>query len=178
MHNATVRSNQNQEGRSLLNKEQLLTFLQLARLRLEQNGSLTTILMTSLHTGEVLVDGVQLPDDFVQKCLLLKSIGRKIREEHGGIREAVLVAETWYIDAHGAPNATRYRPSQHPCRQEAITIMGRGEDKGRTAIVIQTFTRDEHNAPVWLEPHINVVAPGEEGMAARGILDYLFDDSP
>lgn len=178
MPNATSSSNPNREKRSLLRKELLLEMLEQARFRLEEHGSLTPILIIKLHTGEGLINGVQLPDDFVQKCLMLRSIGRKIQAEHGSIQEAVLLVESWYVSAHEAPDATKYPPSQHPSRQEAIVIVGRNEAKTRSAIVIQTFTRDEHNAPVWQAPNVNIVEPGTEGMAANGLLDYLFEDAP
>jgi hypothetical protein len=178
MHNATSPSTPKQEKSSLLVKDVLLEILEQARLNLEKDGSLIPTLFIRLHTGKEFIYGVQLPDDSVRKCLMLRSIGRKIQEEHGSIQEAILLVETWYVDAHEAPNAAHYPPSQHPCRQEAITIIGRSEDNTRSATVIQTFTRDERNAPVWTEPHVNIVKPGTKGAAAKGILDSLFEDSP
>lgn len=161
-----------------MNQKVLLELLQQARLNLEKDGSLTPMLFVKLHTGEDLIGEIQLPDDSEQKRLMFSAIGRDIQAEHGSIEEAILLSEIWYVDAREAPNASQYPPSQHPSRQEAIVMVGRNKAKTRSAIVIQTFTRNEHNAPVWSEPHVNIVKPGTEGMAAEGLLDYLFDDSP
>ncbi len=70
----------------------------------------------------------------------------------------------------------KHLPSQHPCRQETIGLVGRNADKTWTAFVFQQFTRNEHNAPVWSETKVMLSDTGTDGVVADGLLDALFDD--
>jgi len=107
---------------------------------------------------------------------MFQALGKTIRSQKGAIKEAVLLCETWMVNAQEVPDATKYMPSQHPCRYEAIVLMGRNADKTRSVSVIQKFTRDEHNAPVWSEPQVSIREAHTKGLVAKGLLDALFDD--
>jgi hypothetical protein len=85
------------------------------------------------------------------------------------------VTESWFVDARTAPAAAPTRPSQHPNRQEAITLNGRHAGGDRYTSVVQPLTRDEHHQPVWQEillaEYNQPVTPGNHPV---GVLDELF----
>ena len=150
----------------------LLDLLKGARKNLEGKGFLQPMLFIELSTGKSLFCPLKMPNASVAKYRLFQNLGNEARKK-GPIKTAVLLSETWIVMANEAPDATKYMPSQHPCRQEAIVLVGRNADKTRSAIVIQTFTRDEHNAPVWSEPQV-MLSDSPQGFAAEGLLDALF----
>jgi hypothetical protein len=158
----------------LLEKATLLTLLGDGRREIEGTGSLQPLLFVELNNGEGLTSSLKMPDDAETKYRMFHLIGNDIREQKGTIKDAVLLCETWIVMANEAPDATKYMPSQHPCRQEAIVLIGRNADKTRSAIVIQTFTKNEHNAPVWSEPQVSISDSPTKGMVAEGLLDALF----
>lgn len=161
------------EKPAILGKAALLGLLKEARKNLEENGTLQPMLFIELGIGEGIICPLEMPDDSAVKYRMFEAIGNDIRERKGTIKDAVLLSETWIVMAKEAPDATKYMPSQHPCRQEAIVLVGRNADKTRSAIAIQTFTRDEHNAPVWSEPQV-MLSDSPQGLAAEGVLDALF----
>ena len=165
-----------QEETTLFQKETLLGILQEGRKNLEQAGSLQPVLIIELSNGKGFISFLEMPDDTATKYRMFQTIGKKIHAEQGTIKDAVLLTESWIVEAMNAPDATKYMPSQHPCRKEAIVLVGRNVDQTRSAIVIQTFTKDEHNAPVWSEPQVSIRKSNTKGMVAKGLLDALFDD--
>ena len=162
----------------ILEKEVLLDLLKDGRTSLEESGTLRPMLFIELSNGEGIISPLQMPDESDEKYRMFYEIGRQIRLKFGAIQNAVTMSETWTVYANEAPDATKYPPSQHPCRREAILLVGRNADKTRSACVIQTFTRDEHNAPVWSEPQVMISDSGKEGTVTQGIIDALFDDCP
>jgi hypothetical protein len=168
-----VKAKHSQSKSFLLEKATLLTLLGDGRRDIEGTGSLQPLLFIELSNGEGLVSSLEMPDDTEIKYRMFQVIGNDIREKNGTIKDAVLLSETWIVMANEAPDATKYMPSQHPCRQEAIVVIGRNADKTRSALVIQTFTRDEHNAPVWSEPRV-IISDSPQDLAAKGLLDALF----
>lgn len=156
-----------------LGKATLLDLLKDARRNLEKFGTLQPMLFLDLVIGERASCPIAMPDNSAVKYRMFQAIGNQVREQKGAIKDAVLLSETWIVMAKEAPDATKYMPSQHPCRQEAIVLVGRNADKTRSALVIQTFTRDEHNAPVWSEPRV-IISDSPKDLAAEGLLDALF----
>lgn len=154
----------------------LLDLLEVGRKNLEEAGYLQPMLFIQLSNGEGIVTPLKMPDESNKKYRMFYALGKQIRSKFGSIQNSVTLLETWAVYANEAPDAMKYPPSQHPCRREAIVLIGRNADKSRSAIVIQTFTRDEHNAPVWSEPKVMISDSGEEGVVAEGFIDALFDD--
>lgn len=161
------------EDSTILGKATLLDLLKDARKNLEKNNTLQPMLFIELSIGKGIICPLEMPDDSAVKYRMFQAIGNDIREKKGAIKDAVLLSETWIVMAKEAPDATKYMPSQHPCRQEAIVLVGRNADKTRSALVIQTFTRDEHNAPIWSEPQV-IISDSPQNLAAEGLLDALF----
>ena len=162
------------EESNILGKTTLLDLLKEARNNLEGDGTLQPMLFIELSIGKGIILPLEIPNDSAVKYRMFQSIGNHVREQKGAIKDAVLLCETWIVEAKEAPDATKYMPSQHPCRKEAIVLVGRNADKTRSAIVIQTFTRDEHNAPVWSDPQVSISKSYTKGMVAKGLLDALF----
>jgi hypothetical protein len=159
----------------ILGRAMLLDLLKDARKTLEEDSTLQPILFIELSIGKGIICPLVMPDNSAGKYRMFQVIGNHVREQKGAIKAAVLLTETWIVMAKEAPDATKYMPSQHPCRQEAIVLVGRNADKTRSAIVIQTFTRDEHNSPVWSEPQV-IISDSPQDLAAEGLLDALFDN--
>lgn len=168
-----VKTKQTPEESTILGKATLLDLLKEARKNLEENGTLQPMLFIELSIGKGVIFPLEMPDDSAVKYRMFQAIGNHVREQKGAIKGAVLLCETWTVMAKEAPDATKYMPSQHPCRQEAIVLVGRNADKTRSAIAIQTFSRDEHNAPVWSEPQVTISDSPQE-LVAKGLLDALF----
>jgi len=164
------------EKLSLLSEETILNMLETGRKNLEKDGSLVPVLFIELSNGQSLMSPLQMPDNSATKYRMFQSIGQKIRAQEGAIKNELLIVETWFVNAQEAPDATKYMPSQHPSRQEAIVLMGRNAEKTRSALVIQSFTRDEHNAPIWAAPDITTSDEKSQGLVAQGLLDALFDN--
>lgn len=172
-----AQTNQQSLGDSFfLSNEALLAILEDGREVLETKGSLLSVLFIELNNGKCSMSPVKMPGNSELKYRMFHAIGKAIRSQKGAIKDAVLLCETWIVNAQEAPDATKYMPSQHPCRYEAIMIIGRNADKTRSVSVIQKFTRDEHNAPVWSEPEITMADSFTKGVVAKGLLDALFDD--
>ena len=160
----------------LLEKKVLLNLLKDGRTSIEESGTLRPMLFIEMSNGAGIICPLMMPDESEEKYQMFYTLGKQIRSKLGSFQNAVTMLETWTVNAKEAPDATKYPPSQHPCRQEAIVLIGRNADKTCSAIVIQTFTKDEHNAPVWSEPQVMISDIGEEGVVAKGLLDALFDD--
>lgn len=160
------------EKSSLLSESSILGMLAEGRKNLEKDGSLVPMLFIELSNGQIIMSPLQMPDDTATKYRMFQDIGQKIRAQEGASEAALLIVETWYVDAKAAPDATKYMPS----RQEAIVLMGRNADKTRSAIVLQSFTKDEHDALVWSEPYVTIADSASQGLVAKGPLDALFDN--
>lgn len=158
---------------TILTEENLRKFIAMEKRLLIQDGSLMPRLMVVNGSGERMMIGLaDLPSDSDVKAIMLRAIGLKLRTEHGGIREAFFIAESWMTTSK-APGSGKIPPSQHPAREEIILIVGRNEDRSRTAFAIQPFSRDDNGQPIWKEPTITLSQ--EQGkLTFDGILDELF----
>lgn len=161
---------------SLMTKEQTDPLLTAARENLKRDGFLVPVLL--LKVGEkipLLILPLAPPATPEQKQAYFARIGASYRRSGHLIQEAILIAESWLVQAHQAPAAFRFLPSQHPCRQEVLTLIGRNATNTRCIQVIQPFTRDTVNKPVWREATIALYnQPVGDGSHAQGLLDDLF----
>jgi hypothetical protein len=146
-----------------------------AKTNLETDGFLTPVVFLYLKDGERIMCGVELPRTSKEKRQCFFNLGRTFREEGRTIREAVFMSEGWYVDARKAKDILAVAPSQHPQRQEAIVVIGRNADKMQYTSVIQPFTRDDKNRPVWGELAMaEYNAPANTAYQPTGLIDYLF----
>lgn len=160
---------------SLLKQPLVENILATARQNLVQDGHLVPVLFVAFARGKLLAIPLQLPDTPDRKWAYFRQLGRHLQATHGSIREALLVTESWFVDARTAPGAATRRPSQHPSRQEAITLNGRNARGDRYTSVVQPLIRDEHHQPVWQDILLSDYnQPVTAGKHPVGVLDKLF----
>ncbi len=116
-----------------------------------------------------------LPNTPEQKRVYFAQLGAHYGRHGQLIRAAVLVVESWLVESEEPPSAFRMRPSRHPGRQEALVLIGRDAPDTRSTQVIQPFTRDPRNKPVWSKPITAIYdEPATPGNRTQGLLDELF----
>lgn len=150
--------------------------LAIAQRKLEQADMLAPVLLLHYASGRRDQLDLSLPDTYEQKKHFFTRIGEHIRETRGVFTEAVLLMESWFVNAQEASGALHMQPSRHPSRQEAIVLVGRNTDNSRQSCVVQPFTRDASNKPVWsgASPIAQYNQPVSTGNRAEGLLDFLF----
>ncbi len=147
------------------------------RKELENTGSVRHILVVELSIGDCLVvKPLYLPTDSTLMYETMKEIGKELRSGCDGVESALLGFETTMVDGLKTLDAANYPSSHNPCHSEAVVLIGRSADKTRSAVVVQKFNRDEHNAPVWSDTQVTTSGAGKEGVVAEHLLDALFDD--
>jgi hypothetical protein len=144
-----------------------------ARLNLERDNKLQPFLWVTAAPDIQLVVPLDLGKTAAEKQAYFRQIARDFRRRDEPILEAVMVAEGWFVNARTAPDATRIPPSQHPLRQEAITIVGRNASNTHQSWAVQPFRRDAHNKPVWEKMELAVFNEAKP-LKAVGLLDNLF----
>lgn len=150
--------------------------LRAAKQQLEHNGALQPLLYVHIAGDTALEMPLSLPDTFEKRAGYFHAIGRQLHERGLQPSEAVLVSESWFVAVQEAPAAMDFAPSEHPSRQEAIVLIGRSADGSRFTQVVQPFTRDKHNRPVWQAiPMAAYDEPLPSGTGSAGLLDYFFD---
>ena len=161
---------------SILDKAFIDQILSTAKHNLERDGRLYPVLFVKFGEGAIVPCSIELPATTEEKRAYLASVGWSMRCEGKVVREALLLAEGWFVKVRTGTIDLMMRPSQHPLRREAITIMGRDASGTHTSTVVQAFGRDSVDKPVWTEP---VVASYNEpvglGYQPVGLLDCLFD---
>jgi hypothetical protein len=165
------------DSTSILTKPVIDAWLRVAKRNLKKDGYLVSVLFAKLTNDRIAtvnLGELTRAKDHQQKQLVMSMIGKKLRSEVGDFTEAVMIVEGWYVGGQ-EPGALSIAPSQHPARQEAICIMARNASNTRTTSVIQPFTRDADNQPVWGKIPLAVynASPGTSP-APMGLLDYLF----
>jgi hypothetical protein len=130
------------------------------------SGEVTAIPLSTLGPG----------DTFEERQQAMRRLRQQVSAAGAVIREAVMLLETWYLDAKDA--GTRLKtvaPSQHRARKEAIVIVGRDANQTRTTMVMQPFSRDADKRLVWGAPPVAYYnqPPGKDHHFT-GLLDYLF----
>jgi hypothetical protein len=164
---------------SLLAKPAIDMVLRSAKACLAQDGYLAPALFLRMEDGNTMIFPLMLPDDFEQKVNHFLILGRRLQEDHLAPTEAVFLSESWFVNVQDTSAATQFAPSKHPARQEAIVAIGRSADNRRFTQVVQPFTRDKGNHPVWLPiplAQYNSERLPHEGPV--GLLDYLFAEIP
>lgn len=136
-------------NRSILSKQEIDQILQVAKQCVEQGKCVQQLLLVHVAGDRFLQMPLHLEGNADTKALQLLTIGASLQAQGQTPSEALLVCESWFVEPLKAPAARRFAPSQHPARQEAIVIVGRSADNLRYSQVIQPFTRDQANRPVW-----------------------------
>jgi len=160
---------------SILTKQSIETILATARRNLETDGGVCSVLFVQLASGQREARLVTLPATSEEKRTYFAALGRALRQEGKLIQEAVLVSEGWFVRTNEAPDAFKTPPSQHPLRQEAITVIGRNASGTRVSSVVQPFTRDGENKPIWCQPiFASYNEASDKGYQLCGLIDNLF----
>ena len=166
-------------NRTILAKQEIDQIMQVAKQCAEQGGCVRQLVLLHVAGDQFLQMHLNLEGDADAKAVQLLTIGAGLYARGLTPSEALLVSESWIVNAQKAPAAMQFAPSQHPARQEAIVIVGRSADNRRYSQVIQPFMRDKANRPVW-QPRF--LATYDEPRTAQdgptGVLDYLFAGIP
>jgi hypothetical protein len=161
----------------ILTKQFIDRIMAVARENVEQDGVLQPVLIVfpTDDRFRFTMLPVHLPDDAENRARYFAGIWRQMQKSGYKPLEVLFVTEGWFVNAQTAPNALRLSPRAHPCRQEALILVGRNADNTGHTHVVQPFTRDQNNHPVWDEPVVAAYnEPPESGSRASGLLDYLF----
>ena len=160
---------------SLLSRVVGESFLQTARQHLEKHGSLVSVLFITFVSGKRIEIPLRLPTTTEDKEAYFVSTGIAMASLNEVIAEAVLLSEGWVVNAQQAPASHKLPPSQHPSRQEAITLIGRNAAGTRHTCAVQPFQRQISGKFIWEALTIALYdEPVEHGGRAVGLLDYLF----
>ena len=158
---------------SLLTREFVESIIKIEKEALIEHGALIAKLHILHHSGKTIMVGLsQMPASGNKKRKMLQNLGMQLRAEDGSIKEALFIAESWMVKATN-PDCDKFAPSEHPAREEVIVIVGRNEEKSRSLMALQPFSRDRKGAPVWKEPLISISEDGSV-LTYEGILDDLF----
>jgi hypothetical protein len=162
--------------RSILSREEIDKILKVARDCMENGQCLKQLLLIQVAGDRFLHMPIHLEGDADAKSVQLFTIGASLHAQGLTPTAALLLSESWFVKPLEAPAAMEFAPSKHPARQEAIIIIGRSADNKRYSQVIQPFTRDEREKPVW-QPLLleDYDEPRTSHDGPTGILDYLFD---
>lgn len=164
--------------RSILSREEMGKILQVARDCMEKGHGVKQLLLVQVAGDRFLHMPLNLEGDADAKSVQLFTIGASLSAQGLTPTAALLLSESWFVKPLEAPAAMQFAPSKHPARQEAIIIVGRSADNRRYSQVIQPFTRDTRNRPVW-QPLLLATydEPRTPQDGPTGILDFLFDGS-
>lgn len=161
---------------SILERPFVESVLHGAQENLRRDGSLAPVLFVRSHDNELGIIPLDLPNTTEEKYAYFTLVGMGLLAAGKKVSEALFLSETWYIAAEpGSPLREEIRPSEHPKRREAITLVGRDSEHSRFTFVVQVFHRDPGNRLVLdareVEEYNVSVA---EGIEAAGLLDALF----
>ena len=163
-------------NKTILVQKLVEAMLHSARWKLARDGGLQPVLYVLIVGDTALEMPLTLPDTSEMKAKYFFGIGRHLHERGLQPREAVLVSESWFVAVRQAPAAMDFPPSEHPSRQEAIVLIGRSADNRRFTQVVQPFTRDKQNRPVWQAMPMAVYDETQTpGKGSAGLLDYFFE---
>lgn len=165
--------------KSILALENVELILAAAKDNLKRDKFLQPILFMHLTTGERLMAPVELSGTTTEKVRYLNRIGFSLWQQGKAVAEAILLAEGWFVALKEPTTAYIVPPSQHPERREAIVLIGRNADRTKLTSVVQPFSRDEDDEPIWQTPEMTAFdTPPSEAMQLVGLLDYLFVQEP
>jgi hypothetical protein len=138
-----------QNHESILARDFVDLILQGARENLNTHGSLVATVFARLDHGERAIIPLSLPETHEEKRFYFTLLGLSIRAMGRTISEAILVSESWYVEADKSSDPLQTAPSEHPNRKEAITLAGRDSRNQYFVFAIQPFHRDSHDRPVF-----------------------------
>jgi hypothetical protein len=165
--------------RSILVKQEIDKLLQIAKQCAEQGHPIHQELILQVAGDQLLHMPLTLQGDAEAKASQFLVLGRQLHERGLAPCEAVLLCESWFVNVQTTPAALKFAPSEHPARQEAIVAIGRSADNRRYTQVVQPFTRDQANRPVWQPlPLAMYDEPRTAQDGPTGILDFLFEGIP
>lgn len=154
---------------SLLAQAVLEPLLKTARKNLEHDGYLVPFLFVQFTVAGLRLVPLNLPQTGEQKRCYVAHLGSSFRRGGQPISAAAILSESWVVKAE-APAALAMMPSRHPAREEAITLVGRDALGTRMTHVVQPFTRDAHDRPVWGK---HLIAVYDEPVQTAGRFDDL-----
>lgn len=162
---------------SILTRTHVNSIVTIAKANLEKDERLDAMLFVhygGLRSRHVIVPLADLPADSSQRPHYFFTLRARLRQEMGVIDEALFLSNIWWAPITSPQEVDAVAPSQHPGRQETIMLVGRNVTNTHQALLIQPFTRDRHNAPVW--DKVLVESYGQAGsLRAIGLLDDFFD---
>jgi hypothetical protein len=167
-----------QEGESILSQEFVEPILTVTKEFLRYHHHLGPALFLRMEDGDQGVIPLAYLDDLStieERREYFASLGLSIRLAGSKIREALFVSEVWYVEPEEF-NTLDVAPSQHPSRKEGISIVGRNGDGTRFTEVLQPFSRDVNNQPIFgLLKDAKYNVPLDEESRPTGLMDCLFD---
>jgi hypothetical protein len=166
-----------QEGESILAQEFVEPILTVTKEFLRHHNHLGPALFLRMEDGEqgviplAYLDGLKTIE---QRREYFASLGLSLRLAGDRIREALFVSEVWYVEPKEFKTLD-VAPSQHPSRKEGISIVGRNSKGTRFTKVLQPFSRDKNNKPIFgplKDAKYNV--PLDDETRPSGLMDRLF----
>ena len=166
-----------QEGDSILTGEFVEPILAVTKEFIKYHGHLGPAVFLRMEDGEQGVIPLAYLDSLKtveERREYFASLGLSIRLAGDRIREALLVSEVWFVEPQEFKTLD-VAPSQHPARKEGISIVGRNSKGTRFTEVLQPFSRDKNNKPIFgplKDAKYNV--PGDDESRPSGLIDHLF----
>lgn len=161
---------------SILTQAHMTSLLAIAQANVEKGHHLLAMLFVQSRgvrgqaVGLPLAD---LPADAAQRALYFAALGAQLKREIGDIEAAIFLNEAWWTPVAAGQPIGNVTPSQHPDRCEAILLVGRNADNSHHSLLLQPFTRDRLQNPVWSKTRLESYGqPGQ--LKAVGLLDLLF----
>jgi len=146
-----------------------------AKTYLRQYDGLPPTLFAQLDNGENLYMPLALPQTHEEKRVYFDVLGTSLLSFGKKLHEAMLIAESWYVEKTKENPTLTVLPSQHPNRKEAISVVGRNALGSQSIFALQPFGRDARRRPVFEPLQIKEIS-GDFPTAFYfvGLLDYLF----
>jgi hypothetical protein len=166
-----------QEGESILSREFVEPILTVTKEFLRYHEHLGPALFLRMEAGEKGVIPLAYLDDLrtiEERREYFASLGLSVRLVGNKIREALFVSEVWFVVPEEMESLD-VPPSQHPSRKEGISIVGRESKGTRFTQVLQPFSRDVNDQPIF-EPlkDAKYNVPLDDVSRPSGLIDHLF----
>ncbi len=145
--------------------------VRLAKGNLRQDGFLQPAAFLQVASGKRHVVELTLAKGDRHEALF--ALGRTLRTRGMVVVEALILFESWFVNAREAPGATAIRPSSHPLRQEAVNLFGRDRDNRRRTAVIVPFRREARGL-VFAKPTVEGYAEAGGPLTFVGLVDDFF----
>lgn len=163
------------QNESILSEIFVQQILHDAKAYLRKYDGLPPTLFAQLDNSENLYMPLTLPQTHEEKRVYFDVLGTSLRSFGKGLHEAMLIAESWYVEKSEENPTLSVRPSQHPNRKEAISVVGRNATGSQSIFALQPFGRDARKRPVFEPLQVKEIS-GDFPTAFYfvGLLDYLF----